>query len=206
MVQTLKTTVRQQVLDAAEVAFAESGYLGATMAGIAAQAGVSTGNLYRYFTDKDELFYSVLTDEFVESFLRLLRRRVKSLLDAENLADLNADTQRDAQDLLGFWVTHRLKVVILLDRAAGSRHESFARQFVEELMRPSLVKLRREAPGQRVSPIARFILQRVFENTVRMIVAILAAHESETDIRTAFAGFWSYQLAGLAGLAEWITS
>ena len=42
-------------------------------------------------------------------------------------------------------------------------------------MRPSLVKLRREAPGQRVSPIARFILQKVFENTVRMIVAILAA-------------------------------
>jgi AcrR family transcriptional regulator len=206
MVQTLKTAIRQQVIDAAEAAFAESGYLGATMADIAGRAGVSTGNLYRYFANKDELFYSILTDEFVESFLRLLRRRVKSLLEAEHLADLDADTQRDAQDLLGFWVTHRLKVVILLDRAAGSRYESFARQFVDELMRPSLVKLRREAPGQRVSPIARFIFQKVFENTVRMIVAILAAHESEREIRTAFAGFWSYQLAGLAALVEWTTS
>jgi AcrR family transcriptional regulator len=206
MVQTLKTAVRQQVVDAAEVAFAESGYLGATMAGIAARAGVSTGNLYRYFTNRDELFYSILTDDFVESFLRLLRRRVKSLLDAENLADLDAATRRDAQELLRFWVRHRLKVVILLDRAAGSRYESFARQFVDELMKPSLLKLRREAPGKRVSPVARFILQKVFENTVRMIVAILALHEGETEIRTAFAGFWSYQLAGLAGLAEWITS
>ena len=85
------------------------GILGRHDGYIAAQAGVSTGNLYRYFTNKDELFYSILTDDFVESFLRLLRRRVKSLLDAENLADLDADTQRDAQDLLGFWVTHRLK-------------------------------------------------------------------------------------------------
>jgi hypothetical protein len=57
-----------------------------------------------------------------------------------------------------------------------------------------------------VSPIARFILQNVFENTVRIIVAILSQHESAADIRTAFAGFWRYQLAGLDGLAKWTTS
>jgi len=206
MAQTLKATVRQQILDAAEIAFAKSGYLGATMADIAAGAGVSTGNLYRYFTDKDELFYSILTEEFVESFLRLLRRRVKSLIDAEHLAALDADAQQDAQDLLRFWVDHRLKVVILFDRAVGTRYESFAGQFVDELMRPSLAKFRRDTAGQRVSPVARFVLQHVFENTVRIIVAILAHHENEADIRTAFAGFWSYQLAGLDALADWITS
>jgi hypothetical protein len=72
-------------------------------------------------------------------------------------------------------------------------------------MKPSLAKLRQNASHQRVFPIARFILRKIFENTVRMIVAILTQHENEADIRTAFAGFWSYQLAGL-DLAEWITS
>lgn len=206
MAQTLKPAVRQQVLDAAEQVFAESGYSDATMSVIATRAGVSTGNLYHYFTNKDDLFYSVITDHFVSSFVHVLRRRVKSLVDADDLGNLNANAQRDAQDLLRFWIDHRLKVVILLDRAAGSRHGIFADRFVDELMKPSLAKFRQDASHQRVSPIARFILRGVFENTVRMIVAILTRHENEADIRTAFAGFWSYQLAGLNGLAEWITS
>jgi AcrR family transcriptional regulator len=205
MPQTLKATVRQQILDAAELVFAESGYSGATMSAIAAAAGVSTGNLYRYFASKEDLFYTVIPDEFVRSFLNLLRRRLKSLVAADDLAHLDANAQQDAQGLLRFWIDHRLKVVILLDRAAGSRHERFARRFVDELMKPSLAKFRRDAPGQRVSPVARFVLQQVFENTIRIIVAMLAHYEQETDIRTAFAGFWSYQLAGLTGFTKWIT-
>src|SRR5262245_20848414 len=112
MVQRLKPEIRGKMLVAAEALFAESGYSNATMAAIARRAGVSTGNLYRYFASKEELFYTILPEAFAESFLRIVRRRVVSLVEAENLVALGTKAQRDAQELLRFWIDHRLKIVV----------------------------------------------------------------------------------------------
>jgi len=45
-----------QILDGAALVFAEAGYEGASMARIAAVAGVSKGTLYNYFAGKRDLF------------------------------------------------------------------------------------------------------------------------------------------------------
>ena len=204
MAQTLKPELRARVLLAAEQAFAEAGYEGATMADIAARASVSTGNVYRYFESKEALFREAIPDAFAATFLRLVKKRVRALVRAGDLNDLDEPAQRDAEELLRFWIEHRRKVVILLDRARGSRHEAFADSFVRALMRPTLAKLRADAKG--VPKAARFVLEQIFRNTVRTIVAILEAHEDETSIRDAFQSFWSYQLAGLAGFLKGVPS
>lgn len=205
MVQTLKPEKYARVLAAAEQAFAAAGYAGATVADIAARAGVSTGNVYRYFENKDALFYEVLPEAFAATFLRLVRRRVRSLIRADDLLSLDATARREAEELLRFWVENRLRIIILLDRSKGSRHEAFADQFVRALMRPSLAKLRADRGG-RLTETARFVLEQLFRNTVRTIVSILEAHEDEASIRHAFQGFWSYQLAGLAGFSKWVAT
>lgn len=46
---------RAQILDAAERSFCRSGFHRATMQDVAAEAGISPGNLYRYFPSKDAL-------------------------------------------------------------------------------------------------------------------------------------------------------
>ena len=46
---------RTQVLDAAAVCFARSGFHGASMAEISRQAGMSIGHIYNYFTSKDAI-------------------------------------------------------------------------------------------------------------------------------------------------------
>lgn len=206
MAQRLKQEVRRQMLAGAQAVFAEAGYSGATMADIARRADVATGNLYRYFASKDELFCAAFPDELAESFLSVVRRRVQSLVDADDLTDLGPQARDDAQELLRFWIDHRLAVITLLDRAAGSRHEGFRERFIDALTTPSLRKLQRKAGGRRLPPVVRFTLRNVFENTVRTIVAILEERRSEAAIREAFEAFWSYQLAGLAGLERWVTS
>jgi AcrR family transcriptional regulator len=205
MAQTLKPELRARVLSAAEELFADAGYRGATMAAIAERAGMSTGNLYRYFSDKDALFYEVVSHEFAARFMRLLARRMKSLVQASDVTRLESEAQRDAEALLSFWVEHRLKVVIILDRAQGSRHEAFAEQFIEALMKPTVSKLAAGNASGQASPTVRFLLGNLFRNTVRMIVAILEAHLDEAQIRHAFSGFWSYQLAGMAGFEKWVS-
>lgn len=50
----------EQILDAAELEFAEAGYDHATTNAIAARAGVPIGSLYQYFPNKEVLFAGVV--------------------------------------------------------------------------------------------------------------------------------------------------
>jgi AcrR family transcriptional regulator len=54
---------RRQVLDAALQLFSHQGFRGTTVREIAERAGVSTGNVYHHFPDKESIFRSLL-DEF----------------------------------------------------------------------------------------------------------------------------------------------
>ena len=48
-----------RILDAAEIVFARSGFDRATMNEVAAEAGMSPGNLYRYFASKDAIVEAI---------------------------------------------------------------------------------------------------------------------------------------------------
>lgn len=204
MVQRRKAEVEQRIVEAAERVFAERGYAGATMGAIAKAAQISTGNVYRYFENKEALFYGVFTEAFADELMRLVDRRVASLVELEDLGQLDARAEGDAESMLTFWIQHRLRVVVLLDRAEGSAYADFGARFVERLVALTVAKLRHEVPGLVVTKTIRFTLDNIFTTSLRAIVSILENHEAEADIRRAFAAFWSYQLAGIAGFEEWV--
>lgn len=54
-IEALPSERSTQILDAAERSFARSGFHRTTMQDVAAEAGMSPGNLYRYFPSKDAL-------------------------------------------------------------------------------------------------------------------------------------------------------
>ena len=56
---THATEMRQRILDGAHRAMLDGGYRGTTMPKIAAEAGVSVGLLYRYFSSKEELYLAM---------------------------------------------------------------------------------------------------------------------------------------------------
>ena len=53
---------RSRILSGAAAVFMAEGYKGASMSRIAAQAGVSKGTLYNYYTDKRELFAAYIRE------------------------------------------------------------------------------------------------------------------------------------------------
>ncbi|HIE72413.1 MAG TPA: TetR/AcrR family transcriptional regulator [Planctomycetes bacterium] len=60
MPRPVDPTLRERLIAAATVAFADGGYSGSTLDGIAARAGVTKGGLYFHFAGKEELFFAVL--------------------------------------------------------------------------------------------------------------------------------------------------
>jgi AcrR family transcriptional regulator len=64
---------RRQILEAAVVCFAETGFHQTSMHDISAQAGISVGLIYRYFKNKDEVI-SALAAEHKKEIAELLDR------------------------------------------------------------------------------------------------------------------------------------
>jgi AcrR family transcriptional regulator len=201
MPQVLKAEVRARILEAAREVFAKHGYAGATMTAIADRAGVGAASLYRYYPAKDELFEAAIPAEVVAGLGTLLTRRVRALgVMPPGASDPTGD------EMLRFWAQHRLAVVVLLDRAGGTPHASFAERFVDTLVTLTTEQLRLAHPDLRLSAPERFVLRRIFENTRSMLASILERHSGEREMREAVAAFWSYQLAGLRGFAAHVAA
>jgi AcrR family transcriptional regulator len=68
--QPSRPSARDALLDAAVAEFASKGYEAATVAGIAARAGVTTGAVYAHFRGKLELLLEAVGQSTVEGFTR----------------------------------------------------------------------------------------------------------------------------------------
>lgn len=207
MAQRLKPEVRDRIVASAETVFARDGFLSAKMADIATGAGVSAGNLYRYFPGKDALFDAVIDPQFVARFDDLLDRRVHSLANIGDRDALsgNDDAAAAAEDMLRFWIAHRLRVVVLLDRCEGSPFSGFGQRFVDRLVTMGVGHIQRLRGDDTIAELVPFTLTTVFHTSRRAVVSILETYSTEPEIRAAFTAFWSFQLAGLAGLTTWAT-
>jgi AcrR family transcriptional regulator len=94
-------------LDAALVVFLAEGYTAARMDDVAARAGVAKGTIYLHFTDKEELFRSLIQEEIgpvvaggesmaasFEGTTRDLLKRLAGILQREVLETHRADILR----------------------------------------------------------------------------------------------------------------
>lgn len=201
MAQVRKPEVDDRIRAAALQQFATDGYPGTSMASIAKAAGIATANIYRYYPDgKRQLLAAVLPQQIADRHAELVERRVQALLDPDGLAFPAAQASQEAQQLLAFWVAHRLEVAILLGQDGGTPHEGSGQAFVDLLV--SLSEADLAAGGAHLDAVHHHILRVLFDNTRQALVEILLAFDDESSIRRAVAAFWSYQLPGLEGFRQ----
>lgn len=199
MAQQLKDEVQEAIASAALEVFARKGFRQATMAEIGKAARISTGNIYRYYENKEELFHALVTEEFVAAFLDLLRRRVKALDGIEDVRELapTAAFHGVSEELLSFCLANRQRVIILLGRSEGTRYESFAEELVATLSKLAIAHFRTLRPELELTRTMRFNLERIYRNFVGVMVDLLTHFPKEPDLRRAVEDYSRYHLAGL---------
>lgn len=151
MAQRLKEEVRERIVAAARTVLLREGYRGMRLQDVAQEAGVATGNLYRYFEDKDALFAAVVPEAVGARLLRLIRTRVRELSAAGDWTTMTAANAPAAAALLAFLIEERERVLIVLAGADGSPLARVRPLAVREMTRLAHGYLARHA--QRSEPV-----------------------------------------------------
>jgi AcrR family transcriptional regulator len=199
VVQVRKPEVEARIVAAARAVFAERGFAEATIAEIAGRAEVATGNVYRYFAGKDELFAAAVAKATARELRRLVRDQIESLGGVRDVRTLpeGAPYRLGSEALLAFCVERRLEVVVLLGRARGTEHAGFAARLIEELVELAVAYGATLTPPLEVSTMTRFVLVQIYRGLVETMVQVLARFETEAEIRAAVGRWSTYHLTGL---------
>lgn len=202
MPQRPKKEVREAILTAAAETFAAIGFQKATLAEIVDRAGTSIGNLYKYFPNKDELFHAFIPPEFAAEVTQRIRARVRALRAEADPFTLGPSHpyRRASEELIGFALRHRERLVFLLLRADGTRYARFAEDLVRLLVELALRHAREAHPDVVVTPGKKRALTRIYRAFFATLASILDEERRERALREAVALHTIYHLSGLREL------
>lgn len=124
---------RKKLLDSAKQVFLEKGYMKASLRTICKNAGVTTGALYFFFQDKEDLL-----KQLVEEPLKGLISRIQSHFSEEmsmespfaSVHDESAHIQT-AKEIVHFMYQHYDIFLILLTKSQGSVYEDIKSRFAD---------------------------------------------------------------------------
>jgi Transcriptional regulator len=133
MAQYKKNDIKQRIDDAAVSVFAKVGFHEARLADISKLSGVSIGNIYRYYKNKEELFYGVLPESVLLGFSDAIINRVS--VSTGGGSPENGPLNEATDSLMRLVISNRLRLQILINGSAGTRYENFTDNFAEAMLR-----------------------------------------------------------------------
>lgn len=118
---------KKRLLESAKKEFLEKGFNGASLRTIAANAGVTTGAMYRHFKDKDAFFCALVDDviDYVMHMVALANTDNHQLFDSMSIKNHMTFETESAKSLINYMYDNFDAFTLLLTKSAGSTHENF---------------------------------------------------------------------------------
>jgi AcrR family transcriptional regulator len=209
MAQRQKSELRARILDATLDLLAERGYAGTSIAAVAEAAGISVGNLYRYFASKDELAAAALPEERIGGLLAVVTGRLEALAARGRETGRRPESPREPDAAqVAFLAGARRELVFLFEGAEGSPFEGFRRKLLDALVESFLryrrsgragdrgssrkMKARREAEARIAVPI--------YSSLISTMAGVIRASGNPEELMAGIGLVMRYHLAGMAAL------
>ena len=125
---------RQHLLDCAKKEFLEKGYMKASLRNICKEAGVTTGALYFFFKDKEDLFGALVEDPLKKLYAAMEEHYATEMRNGEQVAQLALEDDRDletSRQIIRQMYANRDAFLLLLTKSQGSRFENCLDEIVD---------------------------------------------------------------------------
>lgn len=131
--QYLKKEVRERILAAAVEEFKQYGYADASIRNIADNAEISLGNIYRYFTNKESLYFAVI-NPFIDS--------VKQTIEKEFV--FKGRTMKEVSESLVSFLMQYSDEILIIRKGKTVHYDAFIK-YIVEVISGKIRKMMKEA-------------------------------------------------------------
>lgn len=174
---------RQLLLQCAKKEFMEKGYSKASLRSICKEAGVTTGALYFFFQDKDDLFCSLVSD----SLMRIMELIKEHQQFEENEAKeeiLSSSHDMESERILVEVLVHEMyqnrdEMLLLVNGAQGSSLENAVDRIIDEMDAHNLHLARATCQELGIPMLEEKLLHWMSHNQIDMFLYMLKHIETE---------------------------
>lgn len=176
---------RELLMEKAKREFLEKGYMKSSLRRICSEAGVTTGALYFFFKDKEDLF-GALVDSFIAQLSGLLEQHFEEenalLSQIPGYEHSEGDHDHFAELLVRHLYDNYDVVILLIKKSQGSRYENFPDRITELLEKRYLSFLSEYAERHGLPAPEAFFVHFIIHTAVDSLVQLLL---NEKDVERA---------------------
>lgn len=195
--QYLKEHLKDKILEVAESVYYDEGYDKANLRVIAARCGITVGNLYRYFANKEALLDAVL-----KPLLDEVEFLVSDLLSEKTLHDRRQHEQfhiKVADRLSALTQKYHKQVSILISGVSGTKYGPYFQILVHRIAEGMQEVVAIAKPFLKLQPIIYEVLAK---NHVEGIVYIITQVSDPAEQQVAIRQFLDVHLHYFEAIKE----
>ena len=195
MPQILKEEIKEKILSSALNSFLEKGYRSTSMQEIAQKAGITAGNIYNYFHNKEEVFSTLIGPVLAE---------VKKIFGvrAADIARLKTEdrigiSETKMQAFIKVYQSRREVFLLLFEKSDNTKFETTKAEVIESLS----LAIRHAKNSVSANPATKEqeMLIRAFATAyVNGVISILVEKTDETSKLNALQEFLPFMRSKLA--------
>ena len=202
--QTLKDDIRQRIIATARAVFIAHGVRCTSIRTVARKSGVAVGNLYNYFSSKDELFCEVL-----RPLTKALNKHILSHND-EKFLSIDVFNMRQRQidyifAMLAIIKDFRPELRLLLFNSEGTSLQGYKDKMVDRQMKVGMeyLRLMKERYPHLNANISPFLVHINCSTWITVFCEIVEHEDySDEDIKVALEQYMDFSMAGWKALLK----
>lgn len=184
----ISEATKDKILQSAKAEFLEKGFTAASLRTIAANAGLTTGAMYRHFKDKDALFCA-LVDDAIDTTLKIVK--TAGVENHETMEDpIGRGHEEDEKAFMTYFMNYIFEnkdaFVLLLTKSAGSTHEHFLEEICDIYTENVLATVNWMKNKYNVTKPIDDMSIHVFANTTINAYAEVILHNMDKDEAAVF--------------------
>lgn len=190
---------KEHLLESARSEFMEKGYMKASLRKICANAGVTTGALYFFFKDKEDLFGAIV-EKPLQELVDLMNHHFSE--DEELLtSDYEYDHVAGDHDELAAQLIHHLYAnydafILLLTKSQGSRYESCVERIIDMTERAYLEMAENMAKHSKGKKVNHYVLHWFTHMHINAFIHLLTHEPDEHSAMKNMKQIMNYIVSG----------
>jgi len=202
MAQVLKQEIKEKILASALKVFADKGYEKCSIADIANSAGLSAGNIYRYFPNKEALFYAALPEELSRVLIDTAKKNI-NLWNGKLISNDPGHFEQAHNQLINVMIENREQLIILFRHSKGTIYENLAEEMSECFLMCFMNYLESIGLTWKTNQ-KQFVIvtKQIYRNLIAIFADLLASDNNIEVIRSSLLLYLEYHIAGIRHLCE----